>query len=69
VIANQHLQGLARGEQLPKDFYLLGRRQNPGHGRDFGCGGDINVFGFFSSEKNILACATLPATACGINPG
>jgi hypothetical protein len=32
----------------------LALRQHPGHGLDAGGGGNIKVFWFFSSEKNIF---------------
>jgi hypothetical protein len=37
-----------------KDFYASAPRQDAGHGLDRGNGGEIKVFGFFSSEKNML---------------
>jgi hypothetical protein len=35
-----------------KRLLILAQRQDPGHGLDLGSGGGIEVFWFFSSEKN-----------------
>jgi hypothetical protein len=35
-----------------KRLLFLRPRQDPGHGLDRGCDGEVEVFWFFSSEKN-----------------
>jgi hypothetical protein len=41
-------------EKEAKRLLFLRSRQDPGHGLDHGTRGEIKVFWFFSSEKNIL---------------
>jgi hypothetical protein len=38
-----------------KRLLFLRQRQDAGHGLDRGSGGEVKVFCFFSSEKNMLA--------------
>jgi hypothetical protein len=42
---------------------FLRQRQHTGHGRERGSGGELKVFWFFSSEKNILTSASAPPRA------
>jgi hypothetical protein len=46
-------------EKNQKTFIFWRLRLNPGHGLDLGRGGEVKVFWFFSSEKNMLAFCCL----------
>jgi hypothetical protein len=47
-------------EKEAKRLLFLRQRKDTGHGLDRGRGGEVKVFWFFSSEKNILPYITFP---------
>jgi hypothetical protein len=53
IVARVREELLFLKEKEQKNF-MRRRRIGPGHGLDLGRGGEIKVFWFFSSEKNIL---------------
>jgi hypothetical protein len=48
--------GIPISEEEAKRLSFRRSRQHAGHGLDFGSGGEIKVFCFFSSEKKAFLC-------------